>query len=151
MANLTIEVQDDLVRRLEGIAATQRKSVQQLALERLISLVDVITAILARSPTVVLREMREPPHPSSADIDELDAAIEGRRLPVRTRDLCDVALTITLAGCVGASRNGIPASEINPGERVKYVTFTEDTLAVDLVDGRGRLRHLLARYRRRLK
>jgi hypothetical protein len=28
------------------------------------------------------------------------------------------------------------ASEIKPGERVKDVIFTEDTLAVDLVDGR---------------
>ena len=87
MASLTIEVPDDLVRSLEGIAATQRKSVQQLALERLISLVDVITAPGAGSPAVVLRVMREPPHPSSADIDELDAAIEAGRLPVRTRDL----------------------------------------------------------------
>ena len=28
------------------------------------------------------------------------------------------------------------ASEIKPGERVKNVTFTEDTLAVDPIDGR---------------
>jgi len=28
------------------------------------------------------------------------------------------------------------ASEIRPGERVKDVSFTEDTLAVDLFDGR---------------
>ena len=28
------------------------------------------------------------------------------------------------------------ASEIKPGERVKNVNFTEDTLAVDLIDGR---------------
>jgi len=44
MASLTIEVPDDLVRSLEEIAATQRKSVEQPALERLISLVDVITS-----------------------------------------------------------------------------------------------------------
>jgi hypothetical protein len=30
----------------------------------------------------------------------------------------------------------MPASEIRPGERVKHVSFTEDTLAVDLFDGR---------------
>jgi hypothetical protein len=87
MASLTIEVPDDLARSLEGIAAIQRKSVQQLALERLISLVDVITAPGAGSPELVLRVMREPPHPSAADIDELDAAIEAGRLPVRTRNL----------------------------------------------------------------
>ena len=28
------------------------------------------------------------------------------------------------------------ASDIRPGKRVKHVSFTEDTLAVDLVDGR---------------
>jgi hypothetical protein len=28
------------------------------------------------------------------------------------------------------------SSEIKPGERVKNVHFTEDTLAVDLIDGR---------------
>jgi len=28
------------------------------------------------------------------------------------------------------------SSEIKPGERVKNVSFTEDTLSVDLVDGR---------------
>ena len=39
MTNLNIEMPDDLARSLEGIAAAQRKSIQQLALERLISLV----------------------------------------------------------------------------------------------------------------
>src|SRR5436309_9393312 len=33
-------------------------------------------------------------------------------------------------------RNGMHVSEVKPGERVKDVHFTEDTLAVDLVDGR---------------
>ena len=87
MANLIIEMPDDLVRSLEGIAAAQRKSVQQLALEQLSSLVDVIPEPRAGSPAAVLRVMQEPPHPSSADVDELDAAIAAGRLPVRTRDL----------------------------------------------------------------
>ena len=30
----------------------------------------------------------------------------------------------------------IPGSEIKPGERVKDVRFTDDTIAVDLLDGR---------------
>ena len=34
MTNLIIEVPDDLARSLESIAAAQRKSLQQLALER---------------------------------------------------------------------------------------------------------------------
>ena len=87
MANLIIEIPDDLVRSLAGIAAAQRKSVQQLALEQLSSLVDVIPEHCAGSPAAVLRVMREPPHPSSADVDELDAVVAAGRLPIRTRDL----------------------------------------------------------------
>src|SRR5580700_6549721 len=37
---------------------------------------------------------------------------------------------------VGGRRNGMNASHLNPGERVRDVHLTEDTLAVDLVDGR---------------
>ena len=87
MANLNIEVPDHVVRSLEGIAAAQRKSIQQLALERLSSLVEVIPEPRAGFPTAILRVMQEPPHPSSADVDELDAAILAGRLAIRTRDL----------------------------------------------------------------
>ena len=83
MANLTIEIPDDLARTLTGIAAAQRKSVQQLALEQLSSL---ISETLAGSPKAVLRAMREPPHPSAADVAELDAAILAGRLPVQARE-----------------------------------------------------------------
>jgi hypothetical protein len=84
MANLTIEMPDDLARSLEAIAAAQRKSVQQLALERLISL---IPEPEAGTPEAVLRVMQEPPHPSAADVEELDAAILAGHLAVRARDL----------------------------------------------------------------
>jgi hypothetical protein len=87
MANLNIEMPDDLVRSLEGIAAAQRKSVQQLALEQLSSLIGVNPDPRAGSPAAVLRAMQEQPHPSSADVDALDAAIAAGRLAVRTRDL----------------------------------------------------------------
>jgi hypothetical protein len=87
MANLTIEMPDDLVRSLEGIAAAQRKSVQQLAMEQLSSLVGVSPELRAGSPVAVLRVMQEWPHPSSADVDELDAAITAGQLAIRTRDL----------------------------------------------------------------
>ena len=33
-------------------------------------------------------------------------------------------------------RNGMHDSEVRPGERIKAVNFTEDTMAVDLLDGR---------------
>jgi hypothetical protein len=87
MANLTIEMPDDLVRSLEGIAAAQRKSVQQLALDQLSSLVGGTPGPHAGSPAAVLRAMQQPPHPTSADVDELDAAIAAGRLAVRALDL----------------------------------------------------------------
>jgi predicted transcriptional regulator len=87
MANLTIEIPDDLVRSLEGIAAAQRKTVQQLALEQLSSLTGVSHETRPGSPVAVLRAMLEPPHPSRADVDELDAAIAAGRLSVRTQGL----------------------------------------------------------------
>ena len=85
--NLTIEVPDDVIRSLEVIAAAQGKSLQQLAAERLNSLVSVSPAPLQGSPAALLRAMTESPHPSAADVDDLEAAIAGGRLPVRTRDL----------------------------------------------------------------
>ena len=87
MANLNIEMPDDLARSLEGIASAQRKSIQQLALERLISLVEDIPERPAGSPVAVLRAMQEAPHPTAADVDELDALIAAGRLPVRARDV----------------------------------------------------------------
>ena len=87
MANLTIEVPDDLVRGLEALAAAQRKTIQQLALERLSSLVEVSPEPRTGSPAALLRAMQELPHPSAADVDELDAAIAAGQLPIRTRDL----------------------------------------------------------------
>jgi hypothetical protein len=84
MANLTIQLPDDVARSLEGIAAAQRKTVQQLALEQLSAL---ISEPHAGSPEAVLRAMRGSPHPSAADVEELDAAILAGRLAVRDRDL----------------------------------------------------------------
>ncbi len=87
MANLTIEMPDELARSLEEIAAAQHKSVQQLAIERLISLVEGGPGDRAGSPAAVLRAMQEPPHLHAADVDRLDAAIAAGRLAVQTRDL----------------------------------------------------------------
>ena len=87
MAHLIIEVTDDLARSLEGIAAAQHKSIQDLAIERLSSLVEAGSEHRAGSPAAVLRAMQSPPHPSASDVDELDEAIAGGRLPIRTRDL----------------------------------------------------------------
>jgi hypothetical protein len=77
---MTIQIPDDLAHSLEAIAAAQRKSVEQLALESLRSLFDRTS-----SPEFVLRAIRELPHPSAAAVDDLKAAIEAAPLPVRYR------------------------------------------------------------------
>ena len=74
---MTIRIPDDLARGLEGIAAAQQKSVYQVALESLLSLFE-----RASSPEVVLRAVRQLPHPSVAAVDDLEAAIAAARLPV---------------------------------------------------------------------
>lgn len=75
---MTIQIPDDLARGLEGIAAAQRKTVEQLAIERLQSLLDRPT-----SPQSLLRSIQALPHPSPAAVDDLENAIAAARLPVR--------------------------------------------------------------------
>jgi hypothetical protein len=84
MAQLTIHIPDDLVRHLEDIAAAQKKSVEQVALERLSGVAE-----RSGSPGAVLRAMRELPHVSPTDVDELDAAIASGRLPVSDQGVFD--------------------------------------------------------------
>jgi hypothetical protein len=71
----------------KAIAAAQGKSLQQLAVERLNSLVTVGSEPRLGSPAALLRAMHDPPHPTLAHLDDLDAAIAAGRLPIRTRDL----------------------------------------------------------------
>jgi hypothetical protein len=77
MAQLTINLPDDLARKLEGLASARRKTVQEVALERLESIA------VPGTPDALLGAMRQPPHLSAADVAELDAAISSGRLPVR--------------------------------------------------------------------
>jgi len=81
---VTIQVPDDLARGLEGIAAAQQKSVQQLVIERLRSLLDRPT-----SPQSLLRVVKALPHPSHAALDDLDASMADARLPVRDNGAFD--------------------------------------------------------------
>ncbi len=84
MGTMTIRIPDDLARGLEGIAAAQRKSVEELAVERLRSLFDRPT-----SPASVLRTIQALPPPSQLAVDDLDSAIAAARLPVRDRGAFD--------------------------------------------------------------
>jgi plasmid stability protein len=81
---MTIQIPDDLARGLEGIAAAQQKSVEQVAVESLRSLFE-----RSSSPQAVLRAARGLPHPSAAAIDDLEAAIAAGKLPVRDRCAID--------------------------------------------------------------
>ena len=81
---MTIQIPDDLARGLVEIAAAQRKSLEQVAVESLRSLFD-----RASSPEVVLQAARRLPHPSAAAIDDLEAAIAAGRLPVRDQGAFD--------------------------------------------------------------
>lgn len=84
-ATLTIEVPDELVSVLARIAAQEQKSIQQVAMERLNLRADPEDD--AGSAAAVLRIMKEPPHLSPSDVDELDAAIAAGHLPIQKRDL----------------------------------------------------------------
>ncbi len=74
---MTIQIPDELARNLESIAAASHKSVQQLAIERLETLVKV-----PETPADLLDVVRRMEHPSAAAVDDLDAAIAAARLPV---------------------------------------------------------------------
>jgi|GEM_PF-3063622 len=79
---MTIQIPDDLVHGLQGIAAARHKSVEQIAVESLRSLFDT-----ASSPDAVFRAVRQLPHPSAAAVDDLEVAIASARLPVCDQDI----------------------------------------------------------------
>ena len=81
---MTIQIPDDLARDLEGIAAAHKKSVEQVAVERLRSLFE-----RASSPATLLQAVRGLPHPSPSAVDDLDDAIASARLPVHDRGAFD--------------------------------------------------------------
>jgi hypothetical protein len=71
---VTIQIPDDLARGLEGLAAAQQKSMEQLAVERLRTLLDRPT-----SPHSLLRTLQALPHPSHSAVEDLEAAIGGKK------------------------------------------------------------------------
>lgn len=87
MTNLIIEMPDDLAHSLAGIAAAERKTVQQFAVEKLRFLVENHLESPPGSPAAVLQAMLDAPHLSVSDLDEFDAAIAAGRSPADSRDL----------------------------------------------------------------
>jgi hypothetical protein len=81
---MTIQIPDDLARGLEGIAAAQKNSVEQVAVERLRALLEE-----QPSPQALLRTIRALPHPSPAAVDDLGSAIAESRLPAQDHGVFD--------------------------------------------------------------
>jgi hypothetical protein len=79
LANLIINMLDHLVRSLEGIAAAQHKTVEQLAIGQLRSLVKAAGEPPVGSAAALLWVMQQPPHPSASGVAELEAAIAAGR------------------------------------------------------------------------
>ena len=84
--NVQIEMPDDLLRSLESIASSQSKTLQELAIERLRSFVELSLESRPGTAAAILRAMREPPHPTEADVDALDGAIAAGRLQSQSHD-----------------------------------------------------------------
>jgi hypothetical protein len=78
---MTIDIPDDLARELAQAAAAQRKSIGELALDRLRS-----GAGPKESPQALLEMLRRLRHPSAAAVDDLEAAIAAAQVPVSDRD-----------------------------------------------------------------
>ncbi len=79
---MTIRIPDDPVRGLARIPAAQRKSVEQLAVERLRDLHQE-----PASPQALLRTIKELPHPSPSAMDDLDRVLTESCPPVRDRGI----------------------------------------------------------------
>jgi hypothetical protein len=78
---------DDLVRSLEDLASAQHKTAEQLAFERLRSLVEMTGEPPAGSAAALLDVVRQPPHLSASDVAELEAAIATGRIPMQEGDV----------------------------------------------------------------
>lgn len=75
MQQLILELPEALAQRLAWLAATQKKSVEQVALERLTPLLETAAAPPTGTPAAIQQAMREPPHLRWEDVDELEQAI----------------------------------------------------------------------------
>ncbi len=77
MGTMTIHIPDDLAHHLEQLAASEKKSVEELAVERLRSSLEKPS-----SPEALLSTLRALARPSASAVDELEAAIAASRIPV---------------------------------------------------------------------
>jgi hypothetical protein len=84
MKEMTIRLPEDVAKRLEQVAMAQQKSMEQVAVERLRSVLEN-----PASPQSLLSTIRALPHPSRVAVEDLEAAIVAGRLPVRQSNAFD--------------------------------------------------------------
>jgi hypothetical protein len=87
MANVTIQIPDDLQRSLERIASENRQTVQELVLKYVRMVAEIGLESRIGSPVAVLAAMREPPHVAASDAEAFEAALRSGRVPVQAGDL----------------------------------------------------------------
>ena len=80
MQQLTIEIPEALAQRMAWLATQQKKSVEQLALERLTPLLQ--SANSPGSPSAIRQAMHKSPHLRREEVDALERAIAEGSLPV---------------------------------------------------------------------
>ena len=87
MENLILEIPNEMARSLQGLAAVQQKTVEQLAFDRLRSLVELRAEDVVGSPAAVRKALLGPPHLAAADVGELEAAIASGKSTTNLREL----------------------------------------------------------------
>jgi len=87
VTDLTIQIPDDVARRLESIAAAEQKTAQQLASERLTHWLKLGSPPRSGSAAALLDAMREAPHLTAEDVEALDISIASARQPIRESDI----------------------------------------------------------------
>jgi plasmid stability protein len=84
MTQLTIQIPDDLAQSLKATALARKKSMEQVALDRLRSGFETVD-----SAPALLRALQELPGPSSAAVDDLELSLATSRLPLRDEGVFD--------------------------------------------------------------
>jgi len=87
MTSLTIQIPDDTARRLEGLATSQRKTLQEVAIDSMNSFADHVAAPEHSTAAAILRGLRGLPHVPNEDVDALEAAIKSGRVPPQDPDI----------------------------------------------------------------
>jgi hypothetical protein len=87
MTQLTLQISEPLAQHLAWLAAEQKKSIEQVAIEQLTSSIRVDS--VRGSAAAILRAISEGPHLSHEDVAEMEKAIEEGHLPPIEKGIFD--------------------------------------------------------------